>query len=181
MPPALLPTLLKPVPGDRQYWGQLHAAAASLAVASAARGLAQPVLWIARDTASARQIEQELQFFAPELAVLHLPDWETLPYDSFSPHQDIISERLTTLYRLPELQRGILVVPIATLMHRLPPPSYLQGNSLIIDRGQQLDVEQLRTRLGAAGYRAVTTVYEHGEFAQRGSLLDIFPMGSALP
>jgi transcription-repair coupling factor (superfamily II helicase) len=178
---ALLPTLLEPAAGDRQYWGELHGAATSLAVASAARGLNQPVLWITRDTASARQIEQELRFFAPELAVLHLPDWETLPYDSFSPHQDIISERLTTLYRLPELQRGVLVVPIATLMHRLPPPTYLQGNSLIIDRGQTLDVEQLRQRLGAAGYRAVTTVYEHGEFAQRGSLLDIFPMGSALP
>ncbi len=181
MSEVLLNTSLKPSSGDRQSWGQLHGAAASLAVANAAQQLAQPVLWITRDTTSARQIEQELRFFAPGLAVLHLPDWETLPYDSFSPHQDIISERLTTLYHLPELQRGVLVVPIATLMHRLPPPAYLQGNSLMIDRGQTLDVEQLRLRLGAAGYRAVTTVYEHGEFAQRGSLLDIFPMGSALP
>jgi transcription-repair coupling factor (superfamily II helicase) len=181
MSDTLLTSPLNPRPGDRQYWGQLHGAAASLAVATAAQGLDQPVLWITRDTASARQIEQELRFFAEGLAVLHLPDWETLPYDSFSPHQDIISERLTTLYLLPELQRGVLVVPVATLLHRLPPPSYLQGNSLMIDRGQRLDVEQLRQRLGAAGYRAVTTVYEHGEFAQRGSLLDIFPMGSTLP
>ena len=105
----------------------------------------------------------------------------TLPYDSFSPHQDIISERLTTLYHLPSFKRGVLVVPIATLMHKLPPPAYLQGNSLMLDKGQTLDVDQLRTRLTAAGYRAVTTVYEHGEFAQRGSLFDIFPMGSDLP
>lgn len=167
--------------GDRQQWGQLLGSAASLAIANTARDLSQPLLWITRDTASARQIEQELRFFAADLDVLHLPDWETLPYDSFSPHQDIISERLTTLYRLPDFKRGVLVVPIMTLMHRLPPPAYLQGNSLMLDKGATLDIEQLRQRLATAGYRAVTTVYEHGEFAQRGSLLDIFPMGSELP
>lgn len=176
-----LDTAIQPVPGDRQRWGRLHGSAASLAAANAARGLDRPLLWIARDTASARQIEQELQFFAAELPVWHLPDWETLPYDTFSPHQDIISERLTTLYHLAELRRGVVVVPITTLMHRLPPAAYLQGNSLLIDVGQRLDPEQLRERLSAAGYRAVTTVYEHGEFAQRGSLLDIFPMGSPRP
>ncbi len=167
--------------GDRQHWGQLLGSAASLALANAARNLQQPLLWIVRDTASARLIEQELRFYAADLDVLHLPDWETLPYDSFSPHQDIISERLTTLYHLPNFKRGVLVVPIATLMHKLPPPAYLQGNSLMLDKGQTLDIEQLRTRLSTAGYRAVTTVYEHGEFAQRGSLFDIFPMGSELP
>jgi len=176
-----LDAAISPKPGDRQRWGGLHGSAASLAAAGAARALDQPLLWITRDTAAARQIEQELRFFGADLPVLHLPDWETLPYDTFSPHQDIISERLTTLYHLPELRRGVLVVPITTLLHRLPPPAYLQGNSLLIDVGQRLDVEQLRQRLGAAGYRAVTTVYEHGEFAQRGSLLDIFPMGSPLP
>ncbi|HEY3698021.1 MAG TPA: CarD family transcriptional regulator, partial [Spongiibacteraceae bacterium] len=167
--------------GDRRQWGRLLGSAASLAIANTARNLSQPLLWITRDTASARQIEQELRFFAADLDVLHLPDWETLPYDSFSPHQDIISERLTTLYRLPDFKRGVLVVPIMTLMHRLPPPAYLQGNSLMLDKGATLDIEQLRQRLATAGYRAVTTVYEHGEFAQRGSLLDIFPMGSELP
>ncbi|MET0380005.1 MAG: transcription-repair coupling factor [Spongiibacteraceae bacterium] len=176
-----LTATIDPKTADRQRWGRLHGAAASLAAASAAHGLKRPLLWIARDTASARRIEQELRFFASALQILHLPDWETLPYDTFSPHQDIISERLTTLYQLPELQRGVLVVPVTTLLHRLPPPAYLQGNSLMIDVGQQLDVEQLRERLAAAGYRSVTTVYEHGEFAQRGSLFDIFPMGSDQP
>ena len=172
---------LQPKPGDRQHWGQLHGSAASLAIAIAARQLQQPLLWITRDTASARQIEQELRFFATDIDVLHLPDWETLPYDSFSPHQDIISERLSTLHSLTTLRSGVLVVPVMTLMHRLPPSAYLHGNSLVLDKGQTLDIEQLRQRLSTAGYRAVTTVYEHGEFAQRGSLFDIFPMGSELP
>ncbi len=184
----LLDTALSPRPGDRQRWRGLHGSAASLAVAEAARGLDQLVLWVTRDTAGARQIEQELHFFlgdaaadGGELPVLHLPDWETLPYDTFSPHQDIVSERLTTLYRLPQAKRGIVVVPVATLMQRMAPSAFLQGNSLMLDVGQRLDVDTMRERLAAAGYRAVTTVFEHGEFALRGSLLDIFPMGSALP
>ncbi|MDB6062845.1 MAG: transcription-repair coupling factor [Verrucomicrobiaceae bacterium] len=176
-----LTATVQPKPGDRQRWSQLRGSAMSLAVASAARELQQPVVWVTRDTAAARRAEQELRFFADELDILHLPDWETLPYDTFSPHQDIISERLTTLYHLPETKRGVLVVPVSTLLHRLPPPSYLLANSLMIDKGQQLDVEQLRERLASAGYRSVTTVYEHGEFAQRGSLFDIFPMGSTQP
>ncbi len=179
--PLLADLKLLPKSGDRQHWHRLLGSAASLAIANAARQLQRPLVWVTRDTASGRLIEQELRFYAADLDVLHLPDWETLPYDSFSPHQDIISERLTTLYHLPAFKRGVLVVPIATLMHKLPPPAYLQANSLMLDKGQTLDVEQLRDRLTAAGYRAVTTVYEHGEFAQRGSLFDIFPMGSELP
>jgi transcription-repair coupling factor (superfamily II helicase) len=179
--PSPLAAKVQPKPGDRQRWSQLHGSAMSLAVASAAQTLQQPVVWVTRDTANARRVEQELRFFADQLDVLHLPDWETLPYDTFSPHQDIISERLTTLYHLPDFKRGVLVVPVTTLLHRLPPPSYLLANSLMINKGQQLDIEQLRERLASAGYRSVTTVYEHGEFAQRGSLFDIFPMGSDEP
>src|SRR5690606_21791530 len=176
-PPPMTPTAasplairLHPKAGDRQHWSSLHGSAVSLAVASAARELQQPVLWVTRDTASARRIEQELRFFADDLAVLHLPDWETLPYDTFSPHQDIISERLATLYSLPELKRGVLVVPVTTLLHRLPPPAYLLGSSLMIDKGQRIDIDQLGERLASARYRAVPTVYSHGEFAQRGAL-----------
>src|SRR5690606_32280429 len=122
-----------------------------------------------------------LRFFGADLPVAQFPDWETLPYDTFSPHQDIVSERLTTLYRLPEFRHGVLVVPASTLMHRLAPPSYLLGNSLVLQVGQRLDVEAMRERLAVSGYRAVNTVYEHGEFALRGALLDIFPMGSRRP
>ncbi len=188
MPRPLFAPTLTPRAGDRQRWSGLHGSAASLAVAEAARSLNQLVVWVTRDTAGARQIEQELKFFLGdaasedgELPVLHLPDWETLPYDTFSPHQDIISERLTTLYRLPLTRRGVVVVPVTTLMLRMAPPAFLHGNSLMLDVGQRLNLDVMRERLAAAGYRAVTTVFEHGEFALRGSLLDIFPMGSVLP
>ncbi|RRW39878.1 transcription-repair coupling factor, partial [Stutzerimonas stutzeri] len=101
--------------------------------------------------------------------------------DLFSPHQDIVSQRIATLYQLPELSHGVLVVPITTALHRLAPKRFLLGSSLVLDVGQKLDVEQMRLRLEAAGYRCVDTVYEHGEFAVRGALIDLFPMGSALP
>ncbi|MGY8830475.1 MAG: transcription-repair coupling factor, partial [Pseudomonadales bacterium] len=118
---------------------------------------------------------------APELPVLHFPDWETLPYDLFSPHQDIISQRIAALYRLPELKHGVLVVPITTALHRLAPKRFLLGSSLVMQVSQQLDVNQMRGNLEAAGYRCVDTVYEHGEFAVRGALIDLFPMGSSQP
>ncbi|HCA64757.1 MAG TPA: transcription-repair coupling factor, partial [Pseudomonas sp.] len=89
--------------------------------------------------------------------------------------------RIATLYQLPELSHGVLVVPITTALHRLAPKRFLLGSSLVLDVGQKLDVEQMRLRLEAAGYRCVDTVYEHGEFAVRGALIDLFPMGSALP
>src|SRR5690606_22213391 len=104
-----------------------------------------------------------------------------LPYDVFSPHQDIISQRVAALYALPALKHGVLVAPITTALHRLAPTRFLLGTSLVLDVGQQLDVEGLRLRLEAAGYRCVDTVYEHGEFAVRGALIDLFPMGSPLP
>ncbi len=135
------------------------------------------------DSLSAYQLQRELLFYTrgQELEVLVFPDWETLPYDNFSPHQDILSERLYTLYRLPQLKTGILVVPVSTLMHRLPPTSYIAGNSLMLDIGQQLDVDTFRRNLERSGYLNVETVFEHGEFALRGSLLDVFPMGSHQP
>uniref|UniRef100_UPI00241E05FB transcription-repair coupling factor n=1 Tax=Ectopseudomonas oleovorans TaxID=301 RepID=UPI00241E05FB len=113
--------------------------------------------------------------------ILCFPDWETLPYDSFSPHQDIISERLQTLHRLPHLKKGILLVPVATLLQRLPPPGFLDQYSLMLDTGSTLDLDAMRGRLEKAGYRCVSTVMEHGEFAVRGSLLDLFPMGARVP
>ncbi len=153
----------------------------SLAIAEAASHAQRFTLLLTPDSQSAERLEQELAFFAPNLPVLQFPDWETLPYDVFSPHQDIISQRIATLYDLPGLKHGVLVVPITTALHRLAPPRFLLGSSLVLDVGQTLDVEQMRTRLEAAGYRCVDTVYEHGEFAVRGALIDLFPMGSELP
>lgn len=167
--------------GDRQHWGSLFGSASSLAVAQAASNQPQLTVLITNDTASALSYEQSLTFYGDGLEILHFPDWETLPYDNFSPHQDIISERLTTLHRLGKLQHGLLVVPVSTLMHRLLPRQYLDAHSLVIKVGQQFNIDAMRLRLESNGYRCVNTVFEHGEFALRGSIMDIFPMGSALP
>ena len=176
----LLPTAAQKT-ASKQLWGNLPGAALSLAIAEAASAAKRFTLLLTADSQSADRLEQELRFFAPDLPVLHFPDWETLPYDLFSPHQDIISQRISSLYRLPELVHGVLVVPITTALHRLAPTHFLLGSSLVLDVGQTLDVEQMRTRLEASGYRYVDTVYEHGEFTVRGALIDLFPMGSKLP
>ncbi|MGB4072971.1 transcription-repair coupling factor [Pseudomonas sp.] len=174
-----LPSL--PATAGKQHWGNLPGAALSLAIAEAASAARRFTLLLTADSQSAERLQEELAFFAPELPVLHFPDWETLPYDLFSPHQDIISQRIAALYRLPELKHGVLVVPITTALHRLAPKRFLLGSSLVMQVGQQLDVNQMRGNLEAAGYRCVDTVYEHGEFAVRGALIDLFPMGSNLP
>ena len=174
---------LPKLPGTagKQHWGNLPGAALSLAIAEAASAARRFTLLLTADSQSAERLQEELAFFAPDLPVLHFPDWETLPYDVFSPHQDIISQRIATLYRLPEIKHGVLVVPIATALHRLAPTRFLLGSGLLLDVGQKLDVEEMRARLEAAGYRCVDTVYEHGEFAVRGALIDLFPMGSETP
>ncbi|MEH6589710.1 MAG: transcription-repair coupling factor [Halioglobus sp.] len=137
---------------------------------------------ITADTSSALTLERELPFFLEGPAsILAFPDWETLPYDNFSPHQDIISERLATLHKLPSVETGILIVPISTLMHRLSPTEYIAGASLVLKIGQSLDIDTFRRNLERNGYMNVETVFEHGEFALRGSLFDIYPMGSNLP
>lgn len=171
-------------PGNKQYWGELHGAAQPLVIVNAAKTHKGLSLVITADTSTAIRLETELRFFAGlphDLPVLQLADWETLPYDTISPHQDIISERLRTLYQLPSVKQGILVVPITTLLQRLMPQSYLIGNSLMVSVGEQIDTNQLRHNLERAGYRCVDTVYEHGEFAVRGALIDLFPMGSNTP
>jgi len=174
-----LPSL--PATAGKQHWGNLPGAALSLAIAEAASNAKRFTLLLTADSQNAERLQEELSFFAPDLPVLHFPDWETLPYDLFSPHQDIISQRIAALYRLPELKHGVLVVPITTALHRLAPKRFLLGSSLVLQVGQQLDVNQMRGNLEAAGYRCVDTVYEHGEFAVRGALIDLFPMGSSQP
>lgn len=112
---------------------------------------------------------------------LLLPDWETLPYDALSPHQDIVSERLATLHALPEASGGTLVATVSTLMGRAAPRGFVEGNSLRLATGDRLDLEAERRRLDLGGYRCVSQVMEHGEFAIRGSLLDLFPTGAERP
>ncbi|HEX7966003.1 MAG TPA: transcription-repair coupling factor [Gammaproteobacteria bacterium] len=166
-----------------QRWGKLYGSSPGLALAEAAARLEAPLVVVAQDSREADRIGAELRFYVtdPSLPVLALPDWETLPYDLFSPHQDILSERLATLAALPELKRGIVVVAAAALLQRLAPPQYVAGGTLMLKVGEMLDPEALRRRLAAAAYHSVTQVMEHGEYAVRGSLLDVFPMGSEVP
>ncbi len=168
--------------GERKRWGRLYGSSLGLVIGRTVEQHHGPVMVVTPDTPSAHRLEEELRFFLTESAsILHFPDWETLPYDLFSPHQDIISERLTTLYRLPTVERGVLIVPVNTLMVRLAPRQYLEANSLVLNRGQRLNLADMRRRLEAGGYRCVSQVMEHGEFAVRGSVFDLYPMGSALP
>ncbi|MEX2488682.1 MAG: transcription-repair coupling factor [Pseudomonadales bacterium] len=169
-------------PGDRQHWRNLPGSAMALAIAAAMEKTGRFCLIVAEDTQSAEALYQELRFFLGDKADVSLfPDWETLIYDTFSPHQDIISDRLAILNRLPELRTGTLIVPAYTLMHRLAPREFTLGSSLMLDVGQNFDIDVMRHKLGESAYRCVDNVYEHGEFAVRGAIMDIFPMGSDLP
>ncbi len=170
-------------PGYRQQWGQLYGSSYGLVLGKAAQQHNGPVVVITADMAAAQRLQYSLRFYLAEQAmpILSFPDWETLPYDRFSPHQDIVSERLATLSRLPTLQQGILIAPIQTLMHRIAPPEYLDAFCLNLDIGQQCNIDDMRQRLEHSGYQCVSTVMEHGEFAVRGSVFDLYPMGSKLP
>ncbi|MEN1958090.1 transcription-repair coupling factor [Luteimonas changyuni] len=186
--PAPLPLPVPPLPGPGRprAWWRAPASRSALAwfVAAAARAHDGVLLAVARDNHAATQIEADLQTLLgadPVLPVLGFPDWETLPYDRFSPHPEIVSQRLATLRRLPTMKRGVLVVPVQTLMQRLPPLSYVIGNSFDLRVGQRLDLDAEKRRLHAAGYRNVPQVYDPGDFAVRGALLDVYPMGEAAP
>lgn len=168
--------------GGLVRWGGLTGASRALAVAEAAADADGAVLCVTASAKDAEAFERELAFFGeggPPL--MHFPDWETLPYDSFSPHQDIVSERLATLAALPRLERGIVVVPAATLLQRLPPADYVRARAIALERGQRLDREDFVAGLVAAGYVRVSQVMEHGDIAVRGSLIDLFPMGRDKP
>ena len=167
-------------PAQRLTWPALHGVGNSIALASAAERHNGLSVVICVDSSQSLQLEEELKFFSNE-PVVHLPDWETLPYDSFSPHQDIISERLRTFHRIAELQRGILVVPITALMQCTVAPHYIAQNSLVLAKGETLSIANFRAKLQSSGYRNVETVFEHGEFAVRGAIIDVFPMGSKFP
>jgi transcription-repair coupling factor (superfamily II helicase) len=174
-----------PIPddaGDALRWGQLYGSAPALAIATAAARHPGAVLVLAGSPRQADQLAAEIAFFAADrLEVLLLPDAETLPWDAFSPHPDITSRRLATLARLTSLQRGVVVMPTQGLLQRLPPASWTATQGLDIAIGDRLDPVRLRVQLLEAGYLAVPQVTEHGEFALRGSLLDLYPMGSDLP
>jgi transcription-repair coupling factor (superfamily II helicase) len=172
---------LPTTPRQRRYWTPPHGSSRALLIAEAARTHAGLLVAVTRDSQRAQALEAELNIFAGGLPVLHFPDWETLPYDAFSPHPEIVSQRIATLYQLPSVQRGVLVVPVATLMQRIAPRAHITGSGLVLAKRQKLDLAAEQRRLEASGYRHVPQVAEPGDFAVRGSLLDIFPMGTAEP
>jgi transcription-repair coupling factor (superfamily II helicase) len=174
---------LLPAPGAELAWEGLYGSSRGLAIAQAAQAHAGPILLVTASARAAQQLEDEIRFYRgdSELPVLPFPDWESLPYDAFSPYQDIISQRLLALHRLPGLRRGIVIVPVTTLMHRLAPRAYIEGNTFLFGAGDALDLEALRQRLQASGYHNVTQVMAPGEFAVRGGLVDLFPMGTERP
>ena len=170
---------------NKSAWGQLYGSSLSLAFAEYCQQTPGIKLCITPDNWYAKQLIDELQFYFKDhhqpQEILVFPDWETLPYDQFSPHQDIISERLTTLSRLPQLKTAIVISSVSTLMHKLCPPDFVQQHSLLLQCQQNLNIETFRQQLIQAGYYSVNTVLEHGEFALRGAILDLFPMGSSVP
>ncbi|MEI3773148.1 transcription-repair coupling factor [Pectobacterium brasiliense] len=171
---------LPPKAGEQRLLGQLTGAACAVECAEIIERHAGLVVLIAPDMQNALRLRDEIQQFTNQ-HVTTLPDWETLPYDSFSPHQEIISTRLSTLYQLPNMTRGVLILPVNTLMQRVCPHSFLHGHALVLKKGQRLSRDKLRSQLEQAGYRSVDQVMEHGEYATRGALLDLFPMGSEEP
>ncbi|HIE5094333.1 TPA: transcription-repair coupling factor [Stenotrophomonas maltophilia] len=175
-----------PRAGQLRAWWRAPASPTALAwyLAQAARAQDAPLLVITRDNHGANQLEADLQTLLggdPALPVVAFPDWETLPYDRFSPHPDIISQRLSALHRLPTLKRGLVIVPVQTLLQQLAPRSYVIGGSFDLKVGQRLDLEAEKRRLESAGYRNVPQVMDPGDFAVRGGLLDVFPMGADEP
>ncbi len=181
--PALLDAdRLVPGPGQRAHWSGLPALSAARATAVAASRLGGFSVAVADSSAAAREIANALRFFlGASFPVLEFPDWETLPYDPFSPHEDIVAERLRILRALPDSRTGILVVPIQALLHRLPPRHYLATAALCLKVGERFDLHSTRRQLEAAGYQAVETVTGLGQFAVRGALLDLFPIGHDRP
>ncbi len=142
---------------------------------------ARPVAVLCAQATDAQRLCAEMAWFAPSLKVVLFPDWETLPYDGFSPHQDLISERLATLYHLQRGEFDVVIVPAATALYRLPPPAYLAAYTFFLSQGGKLELDELRAQFTLAGYQHVTQVVAPGEYCVRGGLIDLFPMGSALP
>lgn len=178
-----LPSNTLKAKNDIRHWGNLQGSSAALAIANATKQANGPILLVTSDTPSAIKLEKELDYFLDQqsIDVQLFPDWETLPYDSFSPHQDIVSQRLETLYQLTQNERRVFIVPMNTLMMRMAPVDYIGKYLLILEVNQKLEIDSFRLGLERAGYLHVNQVMSHSEFSIRGSIIDLFPMGSQHP
>ena len=181
MTPPFFPSLpAAPKPGVRLDLPPLTGSADALAIAELARP-GRLLAVVAASPLETQRLLEEVTWFAPALRVHLLPDWETLPYDSFSPHQDLISERLATLHAVTRGECDVLIVAAATALARMAPPSHLVGHTFFLKQGDKLDLDRLRGQLTLAGYQHVTQVVAAGEYSVRGGLIDLFPMGTQLP
>ena len=166
----------------KKQWGQLYGCARSLVISDAVEQHDGLVVVLTPDSLSCSQIFNEVQFFHENNAeFINFPEWETLPYDIFSPHEDIISDRISSLQKLPEFKHGLLVLPITTCMQRIPPKEFIQQFSLNLKCGDEIALDHLRKVLANAGYHHVSQVVARGEFTSRGSIVDFFPMGAERP
>jgi len=165
---------------SRPRYSQLSGSSDALALAQYAK-THSPLAVIAANALEAQRLVEEIPFFDPALRVHLLPDWETLPYDHFSPHQDLISERLATLHHIRSEACDVILVPLTTALYPLPPVEHLAAYTFFLKRGEELDATRLREQLTLAGYNHVQQVLTPGEYCIRGGIIDLFPMGSVLP
>ncbi|HQT71899.1 MAG TPA: transcription-repair coupling factor, partial [Thiobacillus sp.] len=168
-----------PTSSSRSQSG-LAGAADALYLAEMARQAA-PLVVVCASAWDANRLTEELRWFDPELRICAFPDWETLPYDTFSPHPDLISERLATLYQISRGEFDIAVVALSTALYRLAPPAFLAAHTFFLKQKDTLDEAAFRTQMMLGGYNHVNQVFAPGEFSIRGGLIDLFPMGSTLP
>ncbi|MDE2440060.1 MAG: transcription-repair coupling factor [Betaproteobacteria bacterium] len=180
--PSLLSLTALPKFGSRIDLPALAGSSDALALAEIALGNPGKLLAVVTaNAADAQRLLDEIPWFGPGLRVRLLPDWETLPYDTFSPHQDLVSERLATLWAAMQGELEILLVPASTAVYRLAPPAFLAAYTFAFKKGEKLDAEKFRSQVTLAGYAHVTQVVSPGEYSIRGGLIDLFPMGSQLP
>ncbi len=171
---------IAPIPGSITHYSHFDGSGDAFVLAKMAQQ-AKPIVIIASSALAAQRLLEEIPFFSPELKIHLLPDWETLPYDTFSPHHDLISERLATLYQVMRGACDVLIVPVTTALYRMSPREYLAAHTFFIKQGEKLILELLRSQMTLAGYTHVTQVLSPGEYSIRGGLIDLFPMGSPLP
>ena len=169
-----------PKPREKSRWLNLSQGSLPLALARYLPHKRLKVV-LTQDAEQALRLQTAWRFFRPHDTAVFLPDWETLPYERFSPHQDLVSERLSALWQIKSGVADVLFVPVATAMQKLPPVPFLAGRTFWLKTGQTLDIGRLKTDLVDAGYNHVSHVVAAGEFAVRGGIVDLFPMGSEMP
>ena len=177
----MIPSLQITQNGQRQTLKLNSRSGLSLLIANTATTRKSPLAVICQKASEANRLVEEIRFFNKDLRVHLFPDWETLPFDTFSPHQDLISQRLETLYQIDTKNIDVLIVPVVTALYYLPPREFLNSYVFFLKTKDTLDLDDFRDKLQRASYSAVSQVLAPGEYAIKGGIIDVFPMGSVLP